>query len=108
MGPIGHMGPIGPMWHKVLLSADLQDGKLAKVFVAGKPVLLARLDDGTVAAASSVCPHRGEDLSKGVQYFGGIDCPWHHYVYDLRTGANRYPHDVFPAAKAARLAPRAL
>jgi len=36
---------------------------------------------------------------------GAIDCPRHHYLYDLRTGANRYPHDVFPAALAAKLAP---
>jgi 3-phenylpropionate/trans-cinnamate dioxygenase ferredoxin subunit len=92
-------------WHRVLPSADLPTGKLAKVIVAGAPVLLARLDDGTVAAASAVCPHRGEDLSGGLLYFDAIDCPWHHYVYDLRTGANRYPHDVFPADLAARLDP---
>src|SRR5256885_221784 len=112
------MGPICPMsdphehgWRQVLPSAELATGKLAKVFVEGKPVLLARLDDGAVAAASAVCPHRGEDLSKGMIYFGGIDCSWHHYVYDLRTGLNRYPreaqrcrdrfHDIFNQAVAA-------
>jgi 3-phenylpropionate/trans-cinnamate dioxygenase ferredoxin component len=83
----------------------MRAGALAKVFVAGKPVLLARLDDGTVAAASAVCPHRGEDLSGGRLYFGAIDCPLHHYVYDLRTGVNRYPRDVFPAELAAQVDP---
>ena len=93
------------MWQKVLPSADLSTGKLAKVVVECRPVLLARLADGTVAAASAVCPHRGEDLSGGMLYFDCIDCPWHHYVYDLRTGVNRYPREVFPADLAARVAP---
>jgi nitrite reductase/ring-hydroxylating ferredoxin subunit len=68
-------------------------------------VLLARLDDGTVAATSTVCPHRGEDLSGGRLYLGAIDCPLHHYLYDPRTGENVYPRNVFPADLADRLAP---
>jgi len=93
------------MWHKALASPDLAVGTLAKVFVEGRPILLARLDDGSVTASSAICPHRGEDLSKGMIYFGGIDCSWHHYVYDLRTGANRYPRDVFPADMKDTLKP---
>jgi nitrite reductase/ring-hydroxylating ferredoxin subunit len=92
-------------WERVLASEALAPGALAKVYVAGRPVLLARLDDGTVTASSAVCPHRGEDLSGGRIYFGAIDCPWHHYLYDLRTGINRYPREVFPADLAARLKP---
>jgi 3-phenylpropionate/trans-cinnamate dioxygenase ferredoxin component len=93
------------MWHAVLPSDALRPGGLAKVLVAGEPVLVARLEDGTVAAAAPVCPHRGEDLSEGRVYMGAIDCPVHHYLYDLRTGVNRYPRDVFPADLAARLEP---
>ena len=91
------------MWQQVLPSADLETSKLAKVFLQGKPVLVARLEDGTVAAASAICPHRGEDLSGGRVYMGAIDCPLHHYLYDLRTGVNRYPRDVFPADLAAQV-----
>ena len=94
----------GP-WERVLSSAALGPGALAKVFLAGQPVLLARLEDGTVAAAPAICPHRGEDLSGGRLYLGAIDCPLHHYLYDLRTGVNRYPRNVFPADLAARLEP---
>jgi nitrite reductase/ring-hydroxylating ferredoxin subunit len=92
-------------WQRVLPGADLKPGSLAKVVAAGEEVLLARLEDGTVAAASPVCPHRGEDLTGGRVYMGAIDCPLHHYLYDLRSGANRYPRNVFPAELAARLAP---
>jgi nitrite reductase/ring-hydroxylating ferredoxin subunit len=92
-------------WQKVLPSNALQPGALAKVFVAGEPVLLARLEDGAIAAASAICPHRGEDLTGGRVYMGAIDCPLHHYLYDLRTGVNRYPRDVFPADLAANVKP---
>jgi 3-phenylpropionate/trans-cinnamate dioxygenase ferredoxin component len=92
-------------WQRALDSTALKPGSLAKVVVAGREVLLARLEDGTVTAASTVCPHRGEDLSGGMVYMGAIDCPWHHYLYDLRTGENRYPRNVFPADLAACLAP---
>src|SRR5207248_17666 len=71
--------PLTPdSWFRAVPSASLPVGALAKVVVEGKPVLLARLEDGTVAAASAVCPHRGEDLSGGRLYFGAIDCPLHH------------------------------
>ena len=36
---------------------------------------------------------------------GAVDCPRHHYLYDLRTGENRYPREVFPADLAASLKP---
>ena len=92
-------------WHQTLPSAALKPGALAKVLVAGEPVLLARLEDGAVAASSNVCPHQGADLSDGMLYMGAIDCPRHHYLYDLRTGENRYPREVFPADLAAPLKP---
>lgn len=92
-------------WHKVLAGDDLPVRGLSKVRLAGRPVLLARLEDGTVAASTAVCPHQAADLSQGAVYMGAIDCPRHHYLYDLRTGRNRYPGDVFPADLAAGLTP---
>ncbi len=91
-------------WVKVLPSAELTRGALRKVSVAGRAVLLARLEDGALAVTSVVCPHEAADLSQGKIYMGAIDCPRHHYLYDLRTGRNRYPHSVFPANLAADLA----
>lgn len=90
-------------WYKVLPTAELKRRMLRKVRVAGSFVLLARLEDGTLTAASVVCPHEAADLSKGRVYMGAIDCSRHHYLYDLRTGRNRYPHDVFPADLAESL-----
>jgi 3-phenylpropionate/trans-cinnamate dioxygenase ferredoxin component len=97
-----------PAWHKLLPSAALAAGTMTKAVVEGKKILVARLDDGTLAAAPVVCPHEGADLSDGMLYMDAIDCPLHHYLYDLRTGENRYPREVFPAELAADLAPLAL
>jgi len=91
------------VWHRALPSESLGTGKLTKVTVAGRAVLLARLDDGTPVAAAVACPHERADLSEGTVYMGAVDCPRHHYLYDLRTGVNRYPRDVFPADLAAQV-----
>jgi nitrite reductase/ring-hydroxylating ferredoxin subunit len=93
------------VWHKVVASSGLRPRAIVKVRVTRGPVLLARLEDGTVAASSPVCPHEQADLSAGTVYMGAIDCPRHHYLYDLRTGENRYPRNVFPPELASRLAP---
>ncbi len=108
MDPVEQAHPSGDTagpWERVLPGEALAPGGLTKVLVAGRPVLLARREDGAVAAASPVCPHRSEDLSGGRVYMGAIDCPAHHYLYDLRTGVNLYPRNVFPADLAARLEP---
>ena len=89
----------------MLRSAELGPRCLRKVEVGGTTLLLARLKSGEVAAALNVCPHEGEDLSGGRLYMDAIDCPRHHYVYDLRTGKNRYPQEVFPGDLANKLTP---
>ncbi len=95
---------VGCSWIRVLRSAELGPRCPRKVEVGGTTLLLARLKSGEVAAALNVCPHDGEDLSGGRLYMDGIDCPRHHYVYDLRTGVNRYPQKVFPGGLARRIA----
>ena len=67
-------------WHRALASDQLAAGKLTKVRVQGKAILLARLEDGTPVAASVVCPHEQADLSEGAVYMGAVDCPRHHYL----------------------------
>ena len=104
MAPLDHE-PEAVRWYRVLPTDSLKRAALCKVRVAGSDILLARMEDGALAAASTVCPHEAADLSKGRVYMGAIDCPRHHYLYDLRTGRNRYPHDVYPADLAPCLAP---
>jgi nitrite reductase/ring-hydroxylating ferredoxin subunit len=93
-------------WEKVLPSADIPHGRPIAGFIGDRKILIARREDGRVVASSAVCPHEGADLTDGgTIYMGAIDCPWHHYLYDLATGENRYPKNVFPADLACTLKP---
>jgi len=93
------------IWYKALASTDLKPGSLCKVHLLDREILLVRLKDGTLTSSSSVCPHESADLTKGMLYMDAIDCPLHHYLYDLRTGENRYPRNVFPEDLAAKIKP---
>jgi nitrite reductase/ring-hydroxylating ferredoxin subunit len=42
--------------------------------------------DGALVAHAAVCPHRLGPLRAGRIERGIIECPWHGYRYDLRTG----------------------
>ena len=48
-----------------LKDSELAEGQMKGMWVAGKPVLLAR-QGGQVFAVSNVCPHMGCALDKGI------------------------------------------
>lgn len=66
---------------------------------AGKRVLLARLRSGDVVATSPLCPHESAPLAEGSVRADAVDCPRHHYLFDLRTGRNLYPYPIYPRWK---------
>ncbi len=90
-------------WRRVALSSEIAPRGVMQVTVEGVEILVVRLEDGGVAACQALCPHRQGRLAEGSVYMGAIDCPLHHYLYDLRTGQNRYPANVFPQQKADAL-----
>jgi nitrite reductase/ring-hydroxylating ferredoxin subunit len=51
---------------------------------------------GGYYAHSTLCPHRGNPLDGALLWDGAIDCPWHHYTFDVVTGENRYPARYYP------------
>jgi nitrite reductase/ring-hydroxylating ferredoxin subunit len=52
----------------------------------GHRVALYRLGD-EIWATSDACPHLGASLSEGCVVEGFIECPLHHALFDIRTGA---------------------
>jgi nitrite reductase (NADH) small subunit len=55
------------------------------VDVNGTRVVLARVGDG-VFACSDTCAHQGGPLSEGRLSGNRLACPWHGWMYDVRTG----------------------
>lgn len=67
--------------------------------VGGRGLLLARLRTGQVAAADPLCPHEKARLAEGSICGQAVDCPRHHYLFDLATGRNLYPYPIYPKWK---------
>ena len=65
------------------------------IWTGDKPVILANWR-GHVYALYGRCPHQNNPLEGAVLWENLLDCPWHHYQYDVRTGENHFPRNVFP------------
>ncbi|XP_009987731.1 PREDICTED: apoptosis-inducing factor 3-like, partial [Tauraco erythrolophus] len=85
---------------EVCKEADVRDGELWEVMVAGYPVLLVR-NRTQFSALGSRCPHYGAPLSKGVLKGERLRCPWHGACFNIRTGdLEEYPAlDCLPCFK---------
>jgi len=59
------------------------------------PVVLANYE-GTVYAVSGLCLHKLNPLDGARMWGPYIDCPYHHFQYDVRTGANHFLRNVYP------------
>jgi len=75
--------------------ADLTPGQPTLVQAEGTRVVLVRVGD-RVHALGDVCAHRGGPLSGGKLSGMRLACPWHGWMYDVRTG-----QCVFPGRGAA-------
>ncbi len=85
-------------WHEETVSAqpgaavvaawadELKPGQMKLLHVAGRRIVLARVEDGH-CAFDDHCTHRGGPLADGVLACGVVTCPWHGSQFDVRTGA---------------------
>jgi 3-phenylpropionate/trans-cinnamate dioxygenase ferredoxin component len=65
--------------------ADLPEGGLRCVAIAGERVLLARVA-GRVFALSERCGHKNAPLSRGRLLGHIVECPLHFAQFDVRSG----------------------
>ena len=71
VGPLEHL----PEKEGVLVTTD-----------AGREIAVFRLGDDAVAVQAE-CPHRGGPLVEATRCaIDQIECPWHAWFFDLRTG----------------------
>lgn len=82
-------------WVAVGRVADFSPGQVHRVEAEGRVLALVN-HAGRFYAFDALCPHQGGPLDEGEIWRGTLECPWHHHRYDLATGANVYPRNVYP------------
>ena len=80
---------------KIATRGEIAPGQMKVAEIDGVAVVVVNLD-GDYFAFEAICPHRDGPLHLGYLWGDSIECPWHHYLYDIRTGENLYPKNVYP------------
>jgi 3-phenylpropionate/trans-cinnamate dioxygenase ferredoxin subunit len=70
---------------KVAETAEVPPGKMKKVKVGGREILIANVE-GKYYAMGNKCTHRGGDLSKGSLSGKVVKCPRHGAKFDVTSG----------------------
>jgi nitrite reductase/ring-hydroxylating ferredoxin subunit len=68
---------------------QFRSGRARTVDFHGAKVAVFRTRDGWVAV-SDACPHMGASLAMGRLVDGAVECAWHHWKFDARTGRNAF------------------
>ena len=79
-------GYLTDAWYFAGLSRELKPGKLRRLRIMGRPVMLGRTPSGEVTALLDVCPHRAAPLSAGRFASGAdgeeqVECPYHGWRF---------------------------
>jgi len=83
-------------FEKVARIEDVSIGKTKFLCARDTPMILANFE-GRIYALHGICPHQENPLEGATMWDHLIDCPYHHYMYDVRTGENYFPKNVYPA-----------
>jgi 3-phenylpropionate/trans-cinnamate dioxygenase ferredoxin subunit len=75
---------------------EIPPGRTLFTRIGSKPILIANVA-GQFFAVHGLCPHRNNPLDGATLLGPLIDCPWHHFQYDVRTGENHFPRNVYPS-----------
>lgn len=73
-----------PTFKTSLKKGDLQEGKLVKVDVDDKSIIMTKIN-GKLYAMDAVCSHEGGPLEDQELQGYTLICPWHQGMYDIRT-----------------------
>ncbi|MDB5886927.1 MAG: rieske [2Fe-2S] domain protein [Polaromonas sp.] len=76
-----------PVWWACALSESVNDKQPLAVVCNGEALALFRNASGEAFALEDRCPHRRVPLSLGTVKPGGLQCGYHGWTFDGRTGA---------------------
>ena len=65
---------------------DINEGSGKVVEAEGKEIALFNIK-GNFFATSNTCAHMGGPLGEGSLEQDIVTCPWHHWQYDVKSGA---------------------
>ena len=82
-------------FRKLARAEEIPPGQTKFVCVGEAPVILANWA-GRIYALYGLCPHRANPLEGATMWDHLLDCPWHHFQYDVTTGENYFPKNVYP------------
>lgn len=66
-------------------TADIVPGKLAKISIDGKDILVTNID-GKYFAMDDTCTHAGASLAEGSIEGSTVTCGWHGAQFDCKSG----------------------
>jgi len=89
-------------WVRAAAREDIPPGTVKTVLVSGRSVALFRDAGGAFFATDDLCPHQGASLGEGTYHEGRVICPWHNWVFDVRSGECLRVPDVRVACYATR------
>lgn len=65
--------------------SDVEQGTCTSVDADGHGVALCNVN-GNLYALDNTCPHAGGPLGEGLLTGEVVECPWHGWRYNVRTG----------------------
>ena len=74
-------------WVRVAATGELPPGR-GRTVVVGDLRLALFHEAGEFFVLDDTCPHRGASLGEGLLLDGKVICPWHSWIFELRTGRN--------------------
>jgi nitrite reductase (NADH) small subunit len=75
-------------WIRLAPVADCPVGRGRFVETEGHELAIFHLaDPDRFIVTRNACPHAGGNLAAGEIRDGTVTCPWHHWTFDLDTGA---------------------
>ncbi len=78
-------------WYPALPARRVKRSRPLYWRMLGEELALFRAADGSVAAVSDICPHRGASMSRGRCFYRGtISCPYHGATFDAEGACRAF------------------
>lgn len=73
------------VFHRAACTAEVPPGRMRRVDLAGRRILLANVN-GAFYAADDTCTHEDASLARGSLQGEWVKCPLHNSRFNVRTG----------------------